>query len=123
MTIFDDRDLAELRALEVSAMPDTVIISVPGPTVADAFGGRTAGTPVLTTTIGLVVSVGQTPQERVIAERASGSVLAAVVVPVGVSVPDTATLTINSTLTMQVVGVVPGGEWATAQKVICKVIS
>lgn len=121
--LFSPTDLADLRALERSAMPDTVVISTPAAPSADGFGGQTTPAPTTVTTVGLLMPLGQTPQERTIADRVSGAHVVAVALPYDTAVTDAATLTINGTTTVQVLGVLNNGQWATAIKAVGKVLT
>lgn len=117
MSLLDDSTIAELRGIEVSAMPETVTIKRPT-TTHGAGGSRTTFADVATVAGSYWTPL--QPQEQAIAGRYGVTTATMVALPYGTDVRASDRLIITSGPTLDVVGVLTGGAWETSRRCVCK---
>jgi hypothetical protein len=118
--MLSDADLATMRATQEVALPETCT-RVRTPLVADGQGGYTKGT-ATTATLACRVSSRGLPSEYLQMATATGKELRMVTLPHGSDVKRTDTLLIDG-VTYQVIGFASAGDWETALRVVCEVVS
>lgn len=114
---FTDREIAELTAMETSAMPDTATISR-ATTASDSRGGFTATYTTAATTVCRVLRVSGTPREM---ERGGKTVTVRVTpiyLPTGTDVRDGDRIIVSGT-TFEVLTALAPQSYETARKVEC----
>jgi hypothetical protein len=104
-------------------LTDTIVISNPGSTTADGFGGQTTSSPTTVTTVGALLPLGNAPDELAIASRAAGSHVVSLLIPRRTTISNQSTVLVNGITTIQVLGVVSYGLWEARRKVVGKVIT
>jgi hypothetical protein len=113
-------DVTRMRQVQVEAMPQTCTRSRPTWT-DDGGGGRLPGAPVEITLACRVSSHG-VPTEYQRAEALAGRELRVVTLPHGSDVVRTDQLIVGGQ-TLEIVGGIAAGEWATVVRLVCAVLS
>ena len=118
--MLSDADLATMRTAQEAALTE-ICTRERTPLVNDGQGGYTKGTPTAISLACRVSSRGL-PQEYLHLSAAIGKEFRMVTVPHGSDVLRTDDLVIGG-VTHRVIGYASAGEWATALRLVCEVVS
>ena len=118
--MLSDADLAAMRATQEAAMTETCTRRRT-PLVSDSQGGYTKGT-ATTATLACRVSSRGLPQEYLHLSAATGKEFRMVTLPHGSDVKRTDDLVIGGVV-HRVIGFASAGDWETALRAVCEVVS
>lgn len=111
-----DDELAEMRACQDAALPDTCTLYRPAAT-ADGAGGATVALATLASDVACrVAPIGRSPAERLWAERIAPDMGWTITLPALTDVRADDRIGHNA-LSYQVLGVLAPGSWETARRV------
>lgn len=114
-------ELTSLRGAADAALPDTCVIQRPS-RVSDSEGGSTTAYPTLATVACRIAPGGQTPQERVIADRIQAEMVVAITMPALTDI-DSADRVTSGGRTYEIVEPLAPRSFEVARRVIAREIA